>query len=68
MVDFFIIIMREELIKKASEKLSQLDNESLQKFINFPIKAITDWEMLNTLYNDYNVNSINDIRKLLNKN
>ena len=60
--------MKEELIKKATEKLSQLDNESLQKFISFPIKAITDWEMLSTLYNDYDVNCINDIRKLLNKN
>ena len=58
---------RQELLKIATEKLQSLTNESLQKFISFPIKIIADWDMLNDLYNDYNVNGILDIRHLINK-
>ena len=58
---------RQELLKIAAEKLQSLSNEELQKFISFPIKTITDFDMLNDLYNDYNVNSILDIRHLINK-
>lgn len=56
---------RQELLKIATEKLQSLPNEALKKFISFPIKTITDYDMLNDLYNDYNVNSILDIRHLI---
>lgn len=58
---------RKELLEIATEKLQSLTNEALQKFISFPIKIISDWDMLNDLYNDYNVNGILDIRHLINK-
>ena len=64
---FFNIMNRKELLEIATEKLQSLTNEALQKFISFPIKTIADWDMLNDLYNDYNVNSILDIRHLINK-
>ena len=56
---------RQELLEIATEKLQSLPNEALKKFISFPIKTITDYDMLNDLYNDYNVNSILDIRHLI---
>ena len=59
---------RPELLKIATEKLQSLSNEELQKFISFPIKTITDFDMLNDLYNDYNVNGILDIRHLIDNN
>ena len=59
---------RQELLKIAAEKLQSLSNEELQKFISFPIKTITDFDMLNDLYNDYNVNGILDIRHLIDNN
>ena len=59
---------RQELLKNAAEKLQILSNEELQKFISFPIKTITDFDMLNDLYNDYNVNGILDIRHLIDNN
>lgn len=59
---------RSELLKIATEKLQSLSNEELQKFISFPIKTITDFDMLNDLYNDYNVNGILDIRHLIDNN
>ena len=59
---------RPELLKIANEKLQSLSNEALQKFISFPIKTITDFDMLNDLYNDYNVNGILDIRHLIDNN
>ena len=59
---------RQELLKNAAEKLQSLSNEELQKFISFPIKTITDFDMLNDLYNDYNVNGILDIRHLIDDN
>ena len=59
---------RPELLKIATEKLQSLSNEALQKFISFPIKTITDFDMLNDLYNDYNVNGILDIRHLIDNN
>ena len=59
---------RQELLKIAAEKLQSLSNEELKKFISFPIKTITDFDMLNDLYNDYNVNGILDIRHLIENN
>lgn len=56
---------RKELLEIATEKLQSLPNEELKKFISFPIKTITDWDMLNDLYNDYNVNGILCIRHLI---
>lgn len=59
---------REELLKTAKEKLTELNDDSINHFIKCPIKAIYDYNMLNEFYNEYGITEgLWELRQMLNK-